>query len=81
MVSLHKTWLLRLNTSQCKPIVLGNPFSDIDLNIFKNKKEECYASLQKKNISQTGNLSNYILMFSFLNSYIATPLITIQPHI
>jgi hypothetical protein len=81
MVSLHKTWLLRLNTSQCKPIVLGNPFSDIDLNIFKNKKKKNVMHRYKKSISQTGNISNYILMFSFLNSYIATPLITIQPNI
>jgi hypothetical protein len=56
-------------------------FSDIDLSIFKNKKEECYALLQEKSISQTGTLSNYIPMFSFSNNYIATPLITIEPII
>jgi len=63
---------IRVITMQTNRMIWEILFSDIDLNIFKNKKDECYVSLQKM------VLSNYILMFFFLNNYIATPLITIQ---
>ena len=35
-------------TMQTNCMILEILFSDSDLNIFKNKKEECYASLQRK---------------------------------
>jgi hypothetical protein len=80
-----KRWLPACNlaikaqhiTMQTNCMIWEILFSDIDLNIFKNKRKNVMPRYRKKN-SWNGTLSNYIPMFFFLNNYIATPLISIQ---